>query len=279
MASNNEIVAILSSGTSFNRMLRPYMIAAGFLFLVSIFTNHFIIPITNKTKLEFEKRYYRDDLHIEIGSNIHRIIKPGVNLYISNYGSHTNTGYNFSIQEMEGETLKKIFSADRIVWDSLKGKWSAKIWRIKTFNGVFEKELKGESKDTLLPFLPEDFDDKPNSIQTMNYFEISRFIEEEEKKGSNLVKRFKLELHKRTAIPFSILILTVIGACISSRKVKGGLGMHIVYGISLGLVYVFLSRVGEVFATNSGLSPVFAVWLPNIFFTAISFIIYKRAPK
>ncbi len=279
LASTNEIVAILSSGISYQRFLRPYLIAGGLLFLVSLFTNHFVIPISNKTKLEFENKYYRDDQNIDVGSNIHRILSPGVDMYISNYGKNTNTGYNFSIRKMENGELKSIFSADRIVWDTLKTKWVAKTWRERTLNGVEEKEVRGDSKDTIFPFSPEDFSSKPSSIQTMNYFEISQFIDEEEKKGSNLVKRFRLELHKRTAIPFSILILTLIGACISSRKIKGGLGMHLVYGIGLGLVYVFLSRVGEVFATNSSLSPVVAVWLPNMFFAFIALFIYKNAPK
>jgi lipopolysaccharide export system permease protein len=279
LASTNEIVAILSSGISYQRFLRPYFIASLLLFAISLFTNHFVIPISNKTKLEFENRYYRDDQNIDVGSNIHRILSPGVDMYISNYGKNTNTGYNFSIRKMENGELKSMFSADRICWDTLKGKWIAKTWRERTLNGVEEKEIRGDSKDTIFPFSPEDFSSKPSSIQTMNYFEISRFIDEEEKKGSNLVKRFRLELHKRTAIPFSILILTIIGACISSRKIKGGLGMHLVYGIGLGLVYVFLSRVGEVFATNSSLSPIVAVWLPNMFFAFIAFFIYKNAPK
>ncbi len=279
LASTNEIVAILSSGISYQRFLRPYLIAGGFLFLVSLFTNHFVIPISNKTKLEFENKYYRDDQNIDVGSNIHRILSPGVDMYISNYGKNTNTGYNFSIRKMENGELKSMFSADRIVWDTLKTKWIAKTWRERTLNGVEEKEVRGDSKDTIFPFSPEDFSSKPSSIQTMNYFEISQFIDEEERKGSNLVKRFRLELHKRTAIPFSIMILTLIGACISSRKIKGGVGMHLVYGIGLGLVYVFLSRVGEVFATNSSLSPVVAVWLPNMFFAFIALFIYKNAPK
>jgi len=280
LAANNEIVAVLSSGISFNRFLRPYAIAGGLLFFISLFTNHFLIPISNQRKLAFEHLYYSNDLHYEIGSNIHRIIKPGTDMYISNYGRMTNTGYNFSIRELtpDGE-LKRMFSADRVVWDSLKSKWVAKTWRERIINGIQEKETRGESKDTILPFSPDDFSEKPNTVQTMNYFEITQFIEEEEAKGSNLIKRYKIELHKRTAVPFSILILTLIGACISSRKIKGGLGMHLVYGIGLGLVYVFLSRVGEVFATNSGLSPILAVWLPNIFFTGVAFFIYKIAPK
>lgn len=279
LAGNNEIMAILSSGISFNRMLRPYMISAIFLFVLSIFINHFLIPITNQRKLDFENKYYHDSNHIDLGSNIHRKLKPDVYMYISNYGSYSKTGYNFSIDQMKDGQLIRQFKAERLVWDSADGKWSAKSWRERTIDGLNETFISGDSKDTALSFLPEDFSDKPNQISTMNYFEITQFIEEERQKGSGFVKRYELELHKRTAIPFSIIILTIIGVSISSRKIKGGLGMHLVYGISLGLIYVFLSRVGEVFATNTNLPSSFAVWVPNIFFSAVAYFIYKFAPK
>jgi len=279
MASNNEIMAILSSGISFNRMLFPYMLSAVFLFVVSIFINHFIIPITNQRKLDFESKYYHESNHIDLGSNIHRKLKPDVFLYISNYGNFSKTGYNFSIDQMKNGQLVRQFKAERLVWDTLTGKWSAKSWRERTLDGLKETFKSGESKDTALSFRPEDFSEKPNLISTMNYFEITQFIDEEKQKGSAFVKRYELELHKRTAIPFSIIILTLIGVSIASRKIKGGLGMHLVYGISLGLVYVFLSRVGEVFATNTNLPSAFAVWLPNIFFSVVAYFIYKFAPK
>ncbi len=279
LASNNEVMAILSSGISFNRMLRPYMIAALFLFVLSLFMNHFLIPITNQRKLDFENRYYHDSNRVDLGTNIHRKLKPDVYMYISNYGTYSKTGYNFSIDQMKDGQLIRQFKAERLVWDSASGKWSAKSWRERSLNGLDESFVSGDSKDTLLNFRPEDFSDKPNLISTMNYFEMTEFIEEETQKGSSLVKRYQLELQKRTAIPFSIIILTLIGVCISSRKIKGGLGMHLVYGISLGLIYVFLSRVGEVFATNTNLPSAFAVWLPNIFFSVVAYFIYKFAPK
>ncbi|MFM7021934.1 MAG: LptF/LptG family permease [Flavobacteriales bacterium] len=279
LAGNNEIMAILSAGISFNRMLKPYMLTATLLFALSLFINHFVIPITNKRKLDFENRYYHDSNHIDLGNNIHRKLQPDVFMYVSTYGSYSKTAYNFSLDQMKDGKLFKQFKADRIIWDSASTMWVAKSWRERTIDGMRESFRSGDSKDTTWGFRPEDFSDKPNQISTMNYFEITDFIEEEEQKGSAFVKRYQLELHKRTAIPFSIIILTVIGVSISSRKIKGGLGMHLVYGISLGLIYVFLSRVGEVFATNTNFSPAFAVWIPNIFFTAVAWFIYKLAPK
>ncbi len=279
LASNNEIVAILSSGISFNRLLRPYLISAVMLLILSIFINHFLIPITNLRKLDFENKYYHDTGHIDPGVNIHRKLKPDLFLYISNYGVISKTGYNFGLDQLKNGQLISQFKAERLVWDTTSGKWSAKNWRIRTIDGLNETFEYGNSKDTVLSFHPADFSDKPNLIATMNYFEMTKFIEEEKQKGSGFVKRYELELHKRTAIPFSILILTIIGVCISARKIKGGLGMHLVYGISLGLIYVFLSRVGEVFATNTSLPSVFAVWLPNLFFSVVAYFIYRFAPK
>ena len=181
---------------------------------------------------------------------------------------------------IEDGHLKRRFGASTMKWDEKKEKWVARSWheRIMDEDGN-ENLMQGVEKDTVFSFDYKEFHKRPTMIAAMDYFEIEEYIAEEKAKGSKYVKGYELEQVKRTAIPCSIVVLSIIGATISSRKVKGGIGFHLAYGLAIACVYVFLGKVAEVFAVNTPIPTTFAVWIPNILFAGLAIVIYKKSQR
>lgn len=278
MASNTEIVAILSSGISFRRFLIPYLISALFLAFMSFYLANFLIPVTNQKMLTFEKNFLKNPFHSS-NINIHMQINPGTFIYLESYNNFDNIGYKFSIEKFNNEKLYFKLKSDRIIWDSISEKWKLKNFYIRTLNGMDEKIIKGKEIDTILNFKPADFTTDIEDIKTMNYTQLRNFINNEKMKGSENIKEYEVEKHKRIAFPFATLVLTLIGVSLSSRKVRGGIGMHLGLGIAITFTFILFMQITTVFATFGGLSPLLAVWLPNIIFGIIGIYLLKIAPK
>ena len=279
MANQTEIIPILSAGISFNRMLRPYFVGAFLLLVISLFMSHYVIPITNRYKIEFEKKLYWGKW-ANNSSNIYKEIKPKHYLVLKSYSKASDIGYDFKYDVIEKGELKYRLAADNISWDADSSWWTLKNWHERV--ALDDKQLilrKGSSKDTILSFTNEEFHKQTRYMAAMNSAELSEYIKEEVAKGSGYVKEYQMELIKRTAIPFSIIILTFIGVCIASKKTKGGTGADIAYGLALASSYVFLGKVGEVFAQNTPISTELAIWIPNIVYAIIAVFIYRLAPK
>ena len=280
MASDTEIVAILTSGISFNRMLRPYLVAATVLAILSFLLINFIIPPANKTRLDFEERYVRNP-YFNREYNIHRQTGPGTFIYFESYNNQRNIGYKFSLEHIDKETgeMKYKLMADMISWDTIQRKWKLDNYFYRTIDHLNEKIVSGVSMDTLFNFYPDEFGKRINNIETMNYFELNDFIEEEKFKGSENVVHSEIEKHKRIALPFATFILTIIGVSIASRKVRGGIGLHIGLGLLISFTYILFMQVSNTFATNAGLSPFIATWIPNIIYLFLGIYLLKKSPK
>lgn len=278
MASKTEIIPILASGVSFGRFLRPYIIGSIFLTLLSLLMSHYIIPNTSKKKVDFEAIIYNHDAKID-NSDLHKEIRPNHFISLRTYSKKSDIGYNFNYDIIEDGKLKARFSAGTIKWDFDRSRWVARNWYNRVIDGEKEILTQGASIDTTFNFDYKEFHKRPSMIATMDYFEISDYIAEETAKGSDYIKVYELEQVKRTAIPFSIIVLTIIGASISCRKAKGGIGIHIAYGLALASTYVFLGKIGEVFAINTPISATVAVWIPNVIYAGIALFLYKKAPK
>lgn len=278
MASNTEIVAILASGISFKRLLRPYLIAATVLAILSFFLNNFIIPPANQTRLDFENTFiknpYRNNEY-----NIHRQIGPGTFIYFESYNNERNLGYKFSLEKVVDGALSYKMMADFIRWDSLKNKWQVENYFTRNIEGLDETIHKGLYLDTVFDFHPKDFGQRISNIETMNYFELNDFIEKEKFKGSENVVFYEIEQYQRMASPFATFILTIIGVSIASRKVKGGIGLHIGIGLLISFSYIMFLQVSYTFATNAGMSTLLAVWIPNIIYFFLGIYLLKIAPK
>ena len=278
MASNTEVVAILSSGVSFRRFLMPYMLAATVLASLSFYLNNYVIPHANQKRLNFENTYIRNKFR-NSDINIHRQIKPGEYIYFESYNNFENIGSRFSYEVIKDGKLIYKLMANQIRYDSISKKWKVQNYAIRTMNGMKENLKTGLEFDTVYNFKPADFSTRLNNVETMNRTELDHFIAEEEMRGSDEIAYFKLEKYRRTSMPFATFILTLIGVSMASRKTRGGIGLHIGLGMLISFSYILFLQISTTFATNGNLSPLVAVWIPNILYFFIALILLRLAPK
>ncbi len=278
MATRTEIVAILSSGVSYNRILVPYMLSATVIAILSLYLNNFLIPHATKQRIAFEDRYIRDQFYNR-DRNIHKQISPGNYIYLERYATEENTGYRFSIEEFNKGTLYYKLMSETIKWDSTKGHWVINNYFIRTINNSEEYIRKGARIDTTFAFTPKEFGRKDNTVETMDYSELNSYIDSERLKGSDNIEASQIAMYGRSAFPFATFILTLIGVSIASRKIRGGIGMHIGLGILISFSYIMLMQVSTTFAAGGLVSPLIAVWVPNLLFSILAWYLLKNAQK
>jgi lipopolysaccharide export system permease protein len=278
MASNTEIVAILNSGISFRRLLRPYLVSASVLAVMSFVLTNFVIPETSKNMQEFQKKYLKKEKKGS-ESNLHMQISPGVFAYVESFNKRTNTGFRFSLEGFDEKGMAYKITGDNIRWDSVTGMWKIENWVKRQLHVKGEILTHGATKDTLLNLKPGDFSVDLDDAVYMNYRELRDFIELEKLRGSGNLLKFQIEKHKRIAFPFATIVLTIIGVSLSSRKVRGGIGFHLGVGITICFAFILFMQVTTVFATFGNLPPVIAVWIPNFIFGLLGIYLLKVAPK
>ncbi|MGD9977048.1 MAG: LptF/LptG family permease [Bacteroidales bacterium] len=278
MAYNTEIIAILSSGVSFKRMMYPYFVSATIIAVFSFVLNSFIIPPANAVRIDFENKYIKKPYESS-ERNIHRQVRPGLFVFMRSYNTYSKIAYNFSIEKFEdGELKSKLFS-DYAQWDSTKQKWTAKKYYIRDYLPTGEKIIHGENIDTSIYITPKDFNRRLNVVETMNMFQLNRFIDEQKLQGADTIESLLIEKYSRFAYPFSTFILTLIGVSLSSKKIRGGIGLHIGLGLAISFTYILFMRFSTMFAVGGYLSPLLSVWLPNFIFTFVAIGLYRIAPK
>ena len=278
MASNSEIIAILGSGMSFNRLLVPYMIGALVITSMSLYLNNFVIPHANAGRLAFEETYIRHKYR-NVDRNIHRNIGPGTFVYFERYDNIRNIGHKFTVEIFDNNELKSKLISDTIRWDSVSQQWHISNYMIRTMDGTQETLKHGKGLDTVINFHPNDLGKRINTVETMNYHQLTSFIAVEKSKGSEKTMWYEIEHHKRFSVPFATFILTLIGVSLASRKVRGGIGMHIAFGLMVSFAYILFMQVSLTFATNSNLAPMLAMWIPNFLFGVLALYLYRLAPK
>ena len=278
MAYDTEIIAILSSGVSFRRMMFPYFISALVIGIFSFILGNFIIPPANEKRLDFMDTYvHRKFVNKE--RNIHRQIEPGVFIYMTNFETSSNTGYKFSVEKFDGKQLVSKLTSRSIRWNEDIGKWTIKNYFIRTIDGDKESFEKGKSIDSLFNFGPEEFSRRTDVVEAMNMPELDDFIDEQIMRGDSNISAYKIEKYRRIANPFSTFILTLIGVTLACRKVRGGMGLHLGLGLVLSFSFILFMQISTVFATNGSMNPLLAVWLPNIVFSFVAVYLYRVAPK
>ncbi len=278
MAFNTEIVAILSSGISFRRMLVPYILSAILLSLVSIYLSNVLIPSANERRLEFEYIYVKAPETVG-RHNVHMQIRPGIFVFLESFNERTQTGYRFSMEQLEDGKLTKKLMADMAVYDAENEQWTIHNYNIRTISGLEEELSFGREMDTIIPFSPNDLVQNLKDMETMNFRELNRYIEDEKLKGSEAVGFYEVEKHRRMAFPFATLVLTIIGVALSSRKVRGGIGLHLGAGIALSFSFILFMQVTTTFATKGNLHPMAAVWIPNVVYGLLGVYLLRVAPK
>jgi lipopolysaccharide export system permease protein len=278
LATDTEIVAMLSGGISFRRLMVPYMMAATVLSILSFVLGGWIIPNANKSRLAFENRYIKNPYKNE-GHNIHIQIRPGTFIYMESFNTLDNTGYKYSMEKVKDGKITFKLMTDYVRWDTVIHKWELNNYFIREIKGMKETLRTGLRKDTALGFTSSEFNKRINTIETMNNRELTAYINQEKMRGSGNLGFYYIEKYKRIASPLSTYILTLIGMALASRKVRGGIGLQLGIGISLSFTYILFMQVSQTFATNSGFSPLLAVWIPNIFFSCIALYLLRSAPK
>lgn len=279
MASRTEIVAILSSGVSYRRLLYPYMLSATVITILSLTLNNFVIPHATKKQIAFEDKYIKNQFFNQ-DRNIHKQISPGNYIYMEQFRTFDLIGVRFSIEKFkEGQLYYKLVS-EYIRWDSTINKWSINNYYIRYINGMDEFIKRGDRLDTTLSFTPAEFGRKDNTVGTMDYKELNAFIDSEHQKGSDNIEVYEVEKYGRFSFPFATFILTLIGVSLASRKVRGGIGMHIGLGVLISFAFILFMRVSTTFAVGGGvIKPLLAVWIPNIIFSFLALFLVSKAQK
>ncbi|PLX03912.1 MAG: hypothetical protein C0595_05380 [Marinilabiliales bacterium] len=279
LAGDTEIIAILSSGVSFKRFLLPYLIASVFLAIISFYLGNFLIPKTNEVRRVF-KNTYMEKLTKDNETNIHIQIQPNTFVYANRFNSDESIGFKFSMEQLDGQKLVYKLMADNIKWDTVKNKWNIKNYYIRTIDSLGQQHISmGDEKDTTINLKTTDLYKIKERFEEMNYYQLNAFITREKQKGSIVYKKYEIEKHKRMAGPVAIIILTFIGVALSSRKVRGGIGLHLGIGIALTFSYIMFMQFSTVFATYGNLSPILAAWIPNIIYMIIGVFLIQKAPK
>lgn len=277
MAQDTEIIPIWNSGRTFGRFVRPYMIAATILMLLSLTLNHFLVPRANRVRLIFEEEYYWNNMQV----NDYHAEFPGEQVvYFSNYTSESGIVHGFVVEQWnEKGEIVSFLKAKTAKNEPGSDKW--------ILNDFFERKTSypkddlrvGHQLDTTFAFSIDEMATRANIAEAMTYFELKEFIERERDKGSTRVPTYEVVLYERTSLPFSTYILTIIGIAVASRKKRGGIGINIAIGLGIIFIYIFAMKVTSVAAMNVGLPSYIAVWVPNLLFGAVAYLLYRNVQR
>ncbi|MBS1772022.1 MAG: LptF/LptG family permease [Bacteroidetes bacterium] len=278
LAYKSEIIAMLATGMSFQRFMRPYYVGAGFLCLLSLISNHWIVPKANKERLAFEDKY----IHSQTSSSdrsVHLRLSKDLYVYVLTYDFANNTGYFFTAETIDSTSLKTKIFANNIQYDSVKAIWNLKNARIRINDGLKESMRIIQDTNMKFPFKPRDLEEDEEVKAALTTPELNRVIAREKLRGRETLNFYYVEKHRRTSEPFAGFILTIIGVCIASRKVRGGSGLHLAIGIVLSAIYIMAMQFSTTFSTKAGLNPMIAVWIPNFIFGGVAIYLYRKQIK
>lgn len=279
LAGNSEIIAILSSGVSFSRLLRPYMIGAAIIAAFTFVLSNYLIPPTNIRRIAYTNKYVKNK-KVESNVNVQLQVSPGVVAYIGRFEDRNKTGYRFSLDKFKDQELVSRTTAQAARYDTTRMyHWILSDYITRDFDGMKEKISRGTKLDTIIPFEPRDFMISVNDQETLTTPQLSEYIDKQKMRGVANIKAFEIEKEKRIAATAAAFILTLIGMSLSSRKVKGGMGLNIGIGLGLSFSYILFSTVTSSFAINGLTTPFIAMEIPNIVYFAIGIFLYYRASK
>ncbi len=276
LAGNSEIIAMLSTGMSFRRLLRPYLISACVIAAATYLLSAYVIPPANVKRINYTNTYVKNK-RVDYGSNIMLMVKPGQIAYMNRYDNMAKMGSRFSMESFDKhKRLVSRMTAVSIRWDTLYN-WQVSDYIIRDFKNNREYLTKGHRLDTIIPFEPRDFLISANDHEKMTTPDLAQYITRQKKRGVGNIKSFEVEYHRRFAMTAAAFILTVIGMSLSSRKVKGGMGLNIGVGLVLSFSYILFMTITQTFAISGLTSPMIAMWIPNIIYAIIAFVLYYKA--
>ena len=281
LAGNSEIIAMLASGMSFKRLLRPYMISAALISALNFYLGSYVIPKGTVVRHDFES-LYKNNKKITSAQNVQLQVGKGVIAYISQYDDKTKTGYGFSLDKFEKKKLILHTTANVVKYYTISDSryhWKMVNYKTRDLRGMREKITSGMEKDTVIMMEPMDLVFSKGQQETFTSPELLRYISKQQERGSSNVVQYEVEYHKRIASCFASFILTIIGVSLSSRKRKGGMGVYLGTGLALSFAYILLQTVCATFAINANTPPMLAAWIPNILYFGIAYLCYRKAPN
>lgn len=280
LAQHTEIIAILSGGVSYPRMLRPFMVGSVIIAIVSFVFTGWIIPDANKFRVDFELKYFEKEFNFS-SRNVHFKVSPTSYVYLRSYDSRRDVAYGFTLEEIKNKEVEYKFAAREIRWDTLRTAWVAKDWNLRRFEGTKEIYTYKNADDTLLTINmePDDFGNLNSYEQTLTIPELEDYIAELQMKGADNIPIYEIEKLVRYMTPFAAIILTFIGVILSSRKTRGGVGFQIALGFLIAFIYILLFIAAKSNAETGSSNPIFAIWLPNMIFTFVGLVLYRLLPK
>lgn len=279
LADNSEIIAMLSSGITFRRLLRPYMIGAAIIAALTFVLSNYIIPPTNVNRIAYTNKYVRNK-EVAYGTNIQLMVRPGEVAYFGRFDNTTKQGYRFSLDKFDGKSIVSRLTASSVEYDTTRQyHWKLKDFMIRDFDGMNEKIRKGAKLDSIIPIEPKDFLISANDQEMLTTPQLTDYIKKQKMRGVANIKKFEIEREKRLAETAAAFILTLIGMSLSSKKVKGGMGINIGIGLALSFSYILFSTITSSFAINGYTSPAVAMEIPNIVYLIIGIFLYRRASK
>ena len=281
LAGNSEIIAMLASGMSFKRLLRPYMISAALIAALNFYLGSMVIPKGTVIRQNFES-LYKNKKKVTSASNVQLQVGKGVIAYIQQYDDRSHTGYGFSLDKFENKKLVSHMTASVIRYDTISDSryhWQAQNYKIRSLKGLREHITTGSTIDTLIMMEPMDLVFSKGQQETFTSPELLKYISKQQKRGSQNVVQYEVEYHKRIATSFASFILTIIGVSLSSRKRKGGMGLYLGIGLALSFAYILLQTISATFAINAGTPAMLAAWIPNLLYVFIAYFCYRQAPN
>jgi len=279
LANNTEIIAILSSGISFTRFLRPYLVSALIIAVFSFFSGMYIVPSSNKRYNEFQFKHLNKKKDDRKKNNLYKQINDNEFIYVSNYDPIRLRGLNFTLEHFEKNKLKFKIFAESIRWVENDSFFRLINYKRRNFSLDNENYLVQNRKDTLFDFEISDLSPLNYKAETLNFKDLNDFIDSEIKSGSTLINTHLLVRHKRWSLPLSAFILTIIGVSVASFKRRGGMGLNLAFGITLGFIFIFFDKIFGVLVTKSTLSPLIGAWFPIFLFGVLAIFLINYAKR
>lgn len=278
MAGHSEIIALLSSGVSFKRLMISYLYGAMVIALINFIFTGWFIPNSNKDRIAFEIQYFENPYHFS-DRDIHIKIAPESYFYLESYNNQSKVGYKFTLETIKDHQLIEKLSSQRIEWLEDSQSWQLRRWERRVFDGFSETFSRGTRLDTVLNITPKDFENDWRLFETMTINELNQHITLLKSRGADNVVMYEVELYMRYTSPLTVILLTFIGLFVSARKTRGGTGFKIALGFLIAFVYILFFWFSKTFAEAGGVHPALAMWIPNILFTGVGFLLYKTLPR
>lgn len=279
LANNTEIIAILSSGISFSRFLRPYIIGAAIVSVFALLMGFFLVPKASKGFNDFRYTYLKNNREIRQNSNVFRQISDDEFLYVSNFNSVSKTAFNFTLEKFKGEKLDYKITANRLKWnekDSTYTMFNYQKRKVGVYGDILEKS---EKKDTIFSFDLEDLTPVIYIAETLTLPDLVRFIDKEKARGNANINTYLVVLYRKYSLPVAAFILTIIAVAVSSMKRRGGMGVNLAIGIVIAFTYIFFDKIFGTMAEKSSIPPFVAVWFPNFVFGLLAIYLLRNAKR